>query len=234
MTLEICTDQIAVGILAKKYGAQRIELCSALDLGGLTPSFGLTKQFIALQDIETHCMIRHRDGGFVYNDIDKNIMLEDIHTFGKLGAHGVVIGALLDDDTLDLSFSKSCVDIAASYDMQCTFHRAFDMCKDPKLALEQLIDIGIKRILTSGQKQKAIDGLTLIAELVNIADKRIEIMAGSGVNKINAISLIQAGVDALHFTAHTHSQSPGLGMGSNKIPNEEKIKSIVHAISDSI
>lgn len=228
MTIEICTDQIAVGILAKKYGAQRIELCSALDLGGLTPSYGLTQQFLALKHIEIHCMIRHRDGGFIYNDMDKEIMLRDIHTFGQLGVQGIVVGAITVDGHLDIDFINTCVKEAHKHAMQCTFHRAFDMVKTPLEALQQLIDIGVDRILTSGQKAKAIDGLDLIQQLTQMANGRIEIMAGSGVNADNARAIADTGVDALHFTAHTKCRITNLGMGTDKTPNEEKIRSISH------
>ncbi len=229
MTFEFCIDGIEGALAAQKYGAKRVELCAALSVGGLTPSYGLIEQCVNSVDTEVHVMIRHVEGGFVYAEKDIEIMKNDIIAAKKANAKGVVFGCLTTQNEVDINHTKSLVNLAKSLGLAVTFHRAFDFCKAPLIALEQLIELGVDRILTSGGKDKAIDGIDLIEQLVTQANGRIEIMAGSGVNASNAKQLAETGIDALHFTIHKQSENiTNLGMGNRNEIDEDKITSILN------
>ncbi len=227
MILEVCIDSPEGVLLAKKYGAKRVELCSALSVGGLTPSIGLVRQCLdsADDEVEIHAMIRHREGGFVYSTSEVEIMKEDIIQLAKIGVYGVVFGCLDSDFNIDIKSCELLQETAKQHGLETTFHRAFDFAENSIESLTRIIHLGFNRILTSGQQSKAIEGITMIRELVNLSGGRIEIMAGSGVNSTNAKTLAEAGVDALHFTSH-NSISHELGMGMETIPDEEKIRLI--------
>lgn len=228
MIFEVCIDSIEGVILAKQYGAKRVELCSALSLGGLTPSYGLVQECVNVNGVEVHAMIRHVEGGFVYAPSDMAIMRQDIENIAKTGAQGVVFGCLTSDNQLDYEQNKYLLSIARDLGLEVTFHRAFDFVIDPFECLEELIDLGFDRILTSGQKPKAIDGIEILKQLVEKANGRIQIMAGSGVNPSNAKELANVGVDALHFTSHRYLDEQGqLGMGRRTFPDDQKIAQIV-------
>jgi copper homeostasis protein len=226
MTLEVCVDSFEGAQLAERFGANRIELCSGLSVGGLTPSNGLTAKCAEI--IELHAILRNREGDFVYSPRSIKIMLDDIDSFAQSGANGIVFGCLTGQNQIDIEANTTLVQEAKILGLETTFHRAFDYCKDPKKSLETIIDLGFDRLLTSGKQPTAIEGIELIRKLVSWADGRIEIMAGSGVNASNALELIEAGVDAIHFTSHTFANSKdSFGMGSKSIPDEEKIASII-------
>lgn len=228
MTFEICVDSVEGTVLAKQYGTKRVELCSALSVGGLTPSFGLVKDCVNVGGVEVHVMIRHVEGGFVYTPSDITIMRYDIENIAKAGAKGVVFGCLTSENKLDVEQNKYLLSEAKKIGLEVTFHRAFDFVKDPFEALEQLIELGFDRILTSGQKPKAFEGIDLLKELVTKANGRIQIMAGSGVNPDNAKALASVGVDALHFTSHKYiDEQAELGMGRKTYPDTIKIAQIV-------
>lgn len=226
MIFEICTDSFEGARMAQKFGAKRIELCSALSVGGLTPSPSLTALCESIKQIETHVMIRSREGNFVYSAAEIEIMKKDIQLQAEAGAHGVVFGCLTADNTINIQQNIILVEEARKYGLECTFHRAFDFVSSPIEALESLINIGFNRILTSGEKPTAFEGIELIKQLVKKANGEIEIMAGSGVSSTNAVELASTGVNALHFTSH-HSESYQLNMGSSTIPDKEKIQSII-------
>jgi copper homeostasis protein len=227
MKIEFCIDSVNGAIAAKKHGANRVELCSALNVGGLTPSFGLIKQ-CAAQGVEVHVMIRHNEGGFTYSKADILIMLEDIKMAKKARASGVVFGCLTPQNELDFESNIDLIEAAKSLDLEVTFHRAFDFVENPAEALTSLINFGVDRILTSGQHDKAIKGIENIKTLVKQANGQIEIMAGSGVNNSNAVELAVTGIDALHFTIHkSSSENEALGMGTRTVIDEEKISSIL-------
>lgn len=228
MIVEFCIDTVDGAIAAQKYGAKRVELCSALGVGGLTPSLGLIKQCKMASTVEVHVMLRHIEGGFNYNESDVQIMLKDISGVKAAEADGVVFGCLTTDDNVDIEKNQQILELTKEWGLTTTFHRAFDFCNDPFSALEQIIDLGFDRILTSGQQNTAIEGVDLIRELVQKADGRIEIMAGSGVNSSNAIQLSETGVNALHFTIHQkNTTSENLGMGNRTVIDKEKITSII-------
>ena len=232
MEIEICLEEPETAVLADQSGAKRIELCSALDLGGLTPSFGLIQTCVTQCDLEVFVMIRPRGGDFVYSAEELAIMEADLVAAKNAGAHGVVFGCLTEKNELDLAANRTLIQKSKELGLGTTFHRAFDFCTQPEKSLFDLIDMGFDRLLTSGQKPRAIDGIDLIKKRVRIAEDRIQIMAGSGVNAENAFMLSATGIHAIHFTARKPvSLEDPLNMGLKYIPDPEKIKQIIHAIS---
>ncbi|MFV0503936.1 MAG: copper homeostasis protein CutC [Lachnospirales bacterium] len=183
MILEVCVDSYSSILTAKKAGANRIELCSALNLGGLTPSYGLMKKAKEVSNIEIFVMIRPRSGDFLYDEEDFETMLEDIEIAKEMNFHGIVIGFLLKDGTIDIERLKKVVQIARP--LKVVFHRAFDNAKNPIKDVPKLIDLGICRILTSGQKTNALEGAEFIKELQEKYGNKITIMSGCGVNANN-------------------------------------------------
>ena len=181
--IEIATSDFLTTKSAVEGGADRIELCANLIEGGTTPSYSLIFQCREAFDVLLYPIIRPRGGDFLYKKDEYEIMLHDVKLCKQLGCDGIVAGMLNMDGTIDMTRMSELVDIA--YPMEVTFHRAFDRCKDPFAALEELIEIGCERILTSGQKPAAPEGVELIAELNKVADDRIIIMPGSGVRKEN-------------------------------------------------
>lgn len=228
MIVEICIDSLTTAITADELGANRVELCSALNVGGLTPSLGLIKACVNHTKIDVYVMIRHREGGFVYSDADIKIMLRDIEAVKEAGAHGVVFGCLTPSNEINIEQTQLLTNKALSLNLGVTFHRAFDFVSDPIASLETLIQLGCERVLTSGQQPKAEAGLNLIRELVQYANNRIEVMAGSGVNAKNAKKIAATAVHSIHFTAHKNiNLSIKLGMGNETIPDKEKISNII-------
>ena len=206
--LEICAGSVESAIAARDGGAQRIELCAALEVGGVTPSAGLIAQARKIEGLTLNVIIRPRGGDFLYNEYEAACMEHDIRTCKQLGVDGVVIGALTADGDIDTTLCKRLIEAAEG--MSITFHRAFDMCRDPRKALEELIEMGCDRVLTSGQASTAQAGVTLLRELVEQANGRIIIMPGCGVNSNNAAAILQAtGAQEIHASAR---KSVGSGM----------------------
>lgn len=181
--IEIATSDFATTRSAVAGGADRIELCANLAEGGTTPSYGTIKQCREAFSVSLFPIIRPRGGDFLYTEEEFQIMLQEVRLCKQLGCDGVVIGLLNNDGTIDIKRTSLLVE--AAYPLGVTFHRAFDRCKDPHEALEQLVEIGCERILTSGQQPAAPEGVELIAELNKLAADRIIIMPGSGVRKEN-------------------------------------------------
>ncbi|MFD2523658.1 copper homeostasis protein CutC [Emticicia soli] len=196
--LEICCFSLESCLTAQKAGAYRIELCGGMFEGGTSPSAGLIKLARQNVTIKLYVMIRPRGGDFCYSETEFEVMKADIETAKELGADGVVLGILNPDGTVDTTRTKELVELAKP--LKVTFHRAFDVSAEPFEALEAVIETGCERILTSGQKNAAIDGLELLGQLTAKADNRIEIMAGSGVGAQNAKQFLAVGVHALHMT----------------------------------
>ena len=182
-TIEIATSDFLTTKSAVEGGADRIELCANLAEGGTTPSYGHIKQCREAFEILIYSIIRPRGGDFLYNKEEFEIMLQDVKLCKQLGCDGVVIGLLNSNGSIDIK--RTAVLVEAAYPLGVTFHRAFDRCRDPFEAMEQLIGIGCERILTSGQKPSAPDAIELISQLNKTADERIIIMPGSGVRKEN-------------------------------------------------
>ena len=229
MLLEICANSYQSAKNAQEAGADRIELCQELSVGGITPSYGLLKQVVENLDISVFVLIRPRGGDFVFSDTEYKIMKSNIQLCKDFGCQGIVSGVLNADKTIDFGRTKELVQL--SRPLKFTFHRAFDEVSNPKQAIEQLIDLGIERILTSGQETSAEKGLDLLKSLNAISKGRITILAGSGVNSENAIKFKEAGLSELHASAsskiETHDSifsMPVTVSGSNKI---EAIKSVI-------
>jgi len=198
MTVELCTDSFEGALIAEKFGIKRIELCTALSEGGLTPSYGLIKKCSKLS-VEVHVMIRPRGGDFQYTTDEIDIMKRDIESAKNLNASGVVFGVL--DNNKISSMNKNLNELAISLGLETTFHRAFDVISDYHKAIEQLIAYNFKRVLTSGLQPTAEQGLELIAELQMCYGDKIQIMAGSGINDRNALKFAKKGIKQIHFTA---------------------------------
>ena len=217
--LEVCTGNLASVIAAVKGGAERIELCSALSLDGLTPSIGLLKYVRqTFPELKIHVLIRSCEGGFVYSKDDLETMLLDIHEASAY-ADGIVCGALTPNDDIDTEALRLMVE--ASEGKPFTFHRAFDKCRNPQEALEQIIDAGCKRILTSGQQPSAEQGISLLHELNKQANGRIIIMPGGGVNEKNArLILDQTGCMEIHGSCSS-------GSGVTSAERVSQVKAII-------
>jgi copper homeostasis protein len=202
IVLEICIDSVESAIAAQQGGANRVELCDNLLEGGTTPSAGtiaLARQNIG---IDLNVIIRPRGGDFCYTDLEFEVMRYDIEQAKRLGANGVVIGLLNPDGSVDVARTAALVELARP--LSVTFHRAFDMSRDPHEVLETLISLGIDRVLTTGQESSALEGLDLITELVRQAADRIIIMPGlSGANSERNVQKIvtQSGAKEIHTTA---------------------------------
>ncbi|MEI8059988.1 MAG: copper homeostasis protein CutC [Ferruginibacter sp.] len=205
-TLEIIAFNIESCRLAQAAGAHRIELCDNPGDGGTTPSYGFIKQARAILHIQLYCMIRPRGGDFFYNADEFEIMKSDVITAKQLGCDGVVIGLLNKDGSVDKERSKKLVELA--YPMGVTFQRAFDRVNEPFQALEDIIETGCERILTSGLVPSCHTGAALIAQLNKQADGRISIMAGSGLKSSNVIEIAKiTGIIEFHTSARIFENS---------------------------
>lgn len=212
--LEICVDSIESAVNAQVAGAHRVELCASLPEGGTTPSYGLIATVRDNLTIAMNVLIRPRPGDFLYSDAEFEIMARDIEICNELGVDGVVIGLLTVDGEIDKERTVVLAELASP--MNVTFHRAFDLCSDPYRGLEDIISTGADRLLTSGQKNKAIDGQDLIDDLVKTAGQRIIIMPGSGIDETN-ISELAAKTRAKEY----HLSGRKLVESEMKFRNEE-------------
>jgi len=203
VVLEICAGSLTSAIAAENGGAHRVELCDNLAEGGTTPSPGIISQVIKLLRIPVFVLIRPRTGDFLYTGEEFEAMKEDVRFCKEHRAEGIVLGILKADSTVDMERTAELIRLA--HPMQVTFHRAFDMTRDPFQAMEDLINLGIKRILTSGQAANASGGADMIAELITGAAGRIIIMPGGGINEKNIIEL-QNKTKAVEFHASLRSQ----------------------------
>ncbi len=207
--VEICCGSYEDALNAKRGGASRIELNSGLYLGGLTPSIGsllLTKQET---DLKVITMIRPRGAGFHYSEADFAVMKVDALLMMENGADGIAFGCLDEKGYIDIDFTKQMVEIVKKYQGEAVFHRAFDCVKDPYQAIETLIDLGIDRVLTSGLKAKAMDGIPLIKSLQEKYGNYIEILVGSGINASNAKEVMEkTGVSQVHSSCKDWISDP--------------------------
>ncbi|WP_146902155.1 copper homeostasis protein CutC [Adhaeribacter aerolatus] len=200
IALEICTDSVISCLEAQQAGAARVELCSGLFEGGLTPSQGLIEVSRQSISIGLHVLIRPRGGDFCYSDLEFEVMLRDIALAREAGCDGVVIGILNPDGTIDEERTSAL--FAAARPMSVTFHRAFDMVPEPLAALQELISMGVDRLLTSGQEKSALEGSELIAQLVQQAAGRIIIMPGGGITERNIARICrETGAPEFHLSA---------------------------------
>mgnify|MGYP001597056831 FL=1 len=232
MIVEICANSFESAMAAQSGGADRIELCTQLAVGGLTPSHHLIKRVMSELSIPIHVLIRPRKGNFCYSKEELNIMKNDIEFCKNLGCSGVVSGVLESDLTIDLFATKQLVEAANGLDF--TFHRAFDCVKDPLVSLENLIDLKIKRVLSSGLRPSAIEGISLLSDMNKIANQQIEIMPGSGINLGNVLQFKNKGFTSIHLSATQHSEKKSASFfegGAEGLSDEKTIRKIMSLVS---
>ncbi|KAA2218619.1 copper homeostasis protein CutC [Maribacter flavus] len=224
MLVEVCANSVESAINAERAGADRIELCSELAVGGITPSYGLLKTVKERISIPIHVLIRPRSGDFTYSDVEFKVMLEDIALCRQMGVEGVVSGVLHTDFTLDVA--RTAALMKAAQGMKFTFHRAFDWVKNPKKTMETLADLKVDYVLTSGQGKSALEGLALLRDLKRLFPN-VAIMPGSGINEENVRSFLEAGFEAIHLSGTKFRQTltlpPPISMNSASFLNDDKL-----------
>lgn len=239
MILEICTPNFESAVTAQKAGAHRIELCTELRVGGLTPSYGLLKEVIQHINLPVHVLIRPRSGNFTYSKAEWNAMLRDIDYCLELDVAGIVCGVLTDGFEVDISRTQELVTRCGA--KKFTFHRAFDWVVKPMEACKQLQEIGVDRILSSGQQATALEGMDLLQKLMEQSKGVLEIMPGGGIDAASAPLFQQAGFSSIHASATQKTQSlsspPKVPMeaqweeGTITYASESQIRDILHALS---
>lgn len=235
--LEIAANSVASALAAQAGGAHRIELCSALELGGLTPSHAQIAMARERLRIQLHVLIRPRAGDFVYGEEEHETMRRDIEACAALGCDGVVLGALDVDGNVDL---VRCRELAvAAKGMSITFHRAIDVSRDPLQALADVIELGCTRVLSSGARPSALDGTSLLREMVLRAGDRIVVMPGAGIDAGNVARLreltgareFHASAKRRHPSTMRYAADPGLGMSAGEIRTDiEAVRQLVAAL----
>ncbi|WP_440993974.1 copper homeostasis protein CutC [Cysteiniphilum litorale] len=240
MNIEICLDNLeSVDVVAKFPEITRLEICSALSLDGLTPAPYLVQYAKEKSVARRHTMIRPRAGDLCYNEAEIKMMAQEIKLMHESGADGVVIGVLDANSHINIAATKYLTDLAKSYQLEVTFHRAIDMVPDYLASVQICVGLDIDRILTSGGKNKASMGLEDIAKVVQKYHGQIEIMAGGGVNKDNIPHFKEIGVDAVHFSAASNkSNVQGESIFSKSslsynVTNEDIVKENIAAIYPS-
>lgn len=245
-SFEVCANSVRSCLAAQEAKAHRVELCAALPEGGTTPSYGEIALAREVLQIKLHVLIRPRGGDFLYSVNELKSMLCDIEMCKNVGVDGVVFGCLTENGDVNIRQMKELM--AASEGMSITFHRAFDMCRNPEEALEQLIELGADRILTSGQQSTAFAGIPLLSKLNKQAAGRIIILAGSGVNVSNIARIAsETGITEFHFSARTtygsemKYRNSSVSMGGTvtideyRLPftNPESVKEIIQIIQSA-
>lgn len=204
---EVCANSVESCLAAQAGGAHRVELCAGIPEGGTTPSHGdilIARE--SLEQTKLHVIIRPRGGDFLYSPIEQRIMLKDIENARRLGADGLVFGCLTAKGEVDILLMEQLMEAAGSTPV--TFHRAFDVCRNPQKALEEIIGLGCSRILTSGQQPTAELGIPLLRELQQQAAGRIALLAGCGVNETNIARIAnETGIREFHFSARETIES---------------------------
>ncbi|HIZ01405.1 MAG TPA: copper homeostasis protein CutC [Candidatus Bacteroides merdipullorum] len=204
---EVCANSVESCLAAQAGGANRVELCAGIPEGGTTPSYGdIAIARKSLSSTRLHVIIRPRGGDFLYSPLEQSIMLKDIENARQLGADGVVFGCLTAEGDIDLPLMEQLMQ--ASEGMSVTFHRAFDVCRNPMKALENIIALGCNRILTSGQQPTAEQGIPFLKELQKKAGERIILLAGCGVKEENIARIArETGIHEFHFSAREEVSS---------------------------
>lgn len=223
--IEICVEGIDGLVAAHEAGGDRVELCASLLEGGLTPSMGTIRRAKALDLVPFHPIIRPRGGDFLYSELEFQTMLEDVAECREIGVAGVVFGCLTAEGAYDEKRMKALREAAGP--LSTTSHRAFDMTRDPEEAIEALVRCGIDRVLTSGQRDTALEGIDILARTVKAAAGRIKIMVCGGLDASNIAEVLQrSGADEAHFAAlttvpsHMGYRNPNVGMGGTAIERE--------------
>ncbi len=236
--LEVAANSLASALAAQAGGAGRIELCTALELGGLTPSHAQIALVRERVRLPLYVLIRPRAGDFLYNDLEVETMRRDVEACAALGCDGVVIGALDADGDVDMARCRELVEAAGR--MGVTFHRAFDMARDPSRALENVIALGAERILTSGGARSAMEGATCIRALVEQAGDRLVVMPGAGIDPENIATLrTLTGAEEFHASAKrelpsamrlTKAVLPDM-LGGEKRSDVDTVRALVAALA---
>ncbi|CAI8205127.1 MAG: Copper homeostasis protein CutC [Formosa sp. Hel1_33_131] len=239
MLLEICANSFKSALNAQQAGAQRIELCVELGVGGITPSFGMVEQVLAHVTIPVFVLIRPRSGHFCYTNSELTVMQADIKRYKSMGCHGFVSGVLNQDQTINISAVKQL--IVACGSLPFTFHRAFDWTPDPIKALDSLISLGVNRVLTSGQAASAFEGLDSLIKFKSYSENRLIIMPGGGVTTENILKFKANMFTEIHASATSVREllmTKKVGMNSLKsigdtisvVSDLETIKSLIKRI----
>ncbi|MFA7418820.1 MAG: copper homeostasis protein CutC [Melioribacteraceae bacterium] len=244
ITFEACVDSVESSLNAQQGGADRIELCADLLEGGITPSYAMLKLVMEKLSISVNVLVRPRGGDFLYTDHEFEVMKKDIEFCKQIGVNGVVIGILNDDGTVDKIRTQELIEVARP--MFVTFHRAFDMTRDPIEALSVLIELGVERLLTSGQEANVYKGISTLKKMVEYADNRIVIMPGGGVTETNIKEVVEkTSVNEIHASAREKVRSkmkyvnPKTSMSNYQnmeeydlmITSTERIRAMINAIS---
>ena len=238
---EVCAGSVQDCINAQLGGADRVELNSALHLGGLTPSLAMLRLVKEKTSLKVVCMDRPRAAGFCYDDVEIETMFEDAKILLENGADGISFGFLNFDATINMTETKKMVELIHQYQKEAVFHRAFDCVDDPMHAIKQLIDCGVDRILTSGLQPTALQGSSVIAKLQSDFGNQIEILAGSGINANNIRTLKeQTGIHQFHGSCKEWCKDPTTTVGNVSYAYHEsddydcvsleKVKSIVQEL----
>ena len=232
MKLEICANSYQSVLNAQNAGADRIELCSELSVGGVTPSYGLLEKVAKNSTIPIHVLVRPRSGNFSYSDEEFKQMKTDINICKELGFQGIVSGILKEDNTIDIDRNQEL--IALTKPLSFTFHRAFDCVPNPLESLYQLIDLQVDRILTSGQKNTAVEGLELLKKIKEKADNQLIILPASGINEQNILHFKEVGFTEVHASASKkiNLNSPFFDTTNQTISDIDKIKKMLKKINN--
>ena len=242
--IEICCGSYEDALAAYRAGAKRIELNSALHLGGLTPSVGSLRLVKQSTDLKVIAMVRPRGAGFCYSKADFETMKADAELLMENGADGIAFGCLNEHGNIHIEQTKEIIDIIKKYHGEVVFHRAFDCVKDPFGTMEKLIALGVDRVLTSGLKAKAMDGAELIEELQKWYGDKIEILAGSGINASNAIEIMEkTGIHQVHSSCKgwvmdptttgkdvSYSYAEGIHKDDYDVVDEELVRKLIKSI----
>ena len=224
MIVEVCANSLESAINAQKAGADRIELCTELGVGGLTPSYGFLKGIKEYVSIPINVLIRPRSGDFTYSDMEFDIMKTDIVLCRELGFNGIVSGVLLRDFTLDVQRTKELV--ALSRPLQFTFHRAFDWVRDPKATLKELESMGVDTLLSSGLQKTSLQGMDQLWELHKNSGHCV-IMPGGGIRDTNVHEFKDKGFDAVHLSGiqfhKTLDRTPGIPMNTPNFLRDDEL-----------
>ena len=224
MIVEVCANSLQSALNAQSAGADRIEICSELGVGGITASAGLLKKIKEAISIPVHVLIRPRSGDFTYSDMEFEIMKENIIQCREMGFDGIVSGVLESNYTLDITRTKELLDLSG--ELNFTFHRAFDWLKDPLTALQFLEEIGVNYILSSGQQNTALEGMSLLKQL-HKSTAHCKIIPGGGINEDNAGTFAESGFEVIHLSGTKFFKSlmslPSVSMNSATFLREDHI-----------
>lgn len=226
MQLEVCANSYQSALNAQIAGAHRVELCKQLNIGGITPDMNVVKKVLETISIPVFILIRPRNGDFVYSKKEFERMKQNILLGKNLGCQGIVSGVLNSDNTVDIERTKELIELTRP--LPFTFHRAFDSVSRPLMALQQLIDLGVDRVLTSGQEKTAVEGISMLKQLKTAAKDRIIILPGGGVNPENAALFKKNNFSEIHSSARLKSN---VLSNKNDHSNSEIIREICAIIS---